>query len=118
MMMRQRIETIITTVLLLGAGIVARFLLNDGHIEGISILTTLMPFATAIYVFGGCMLQTFGFRKLAIILGIIVFVVLCTCLFYTSSLIDYIIFFVCMALVIRKSSHVCNCNGTCNNPFR
>lgn len=116
-MTKQRIETITETLLLLILSFVIHRLETCGMIEQEPPFSIIMPLATAFYLFGGCMLQTYGFKKLSLIVGAVVFFILCTCLFYSISFLDFAVFFLCMALVIRKSSKTCDCMKDCENPF-
>lgn len=114
---KKKIETIITTLCLLGLAGIVQWLNAYGKLDRYPLFATIMLIATAIYVFVGCMLQTFGFQKASLVLGVAVFFIICTCLFYSVSIIDFIIFFICMALVIRKSSRTCDCFPSCNRPL-
>lgn len=113
---KKRIETIVTTVSLLAlAGII--HWMNNSHIfvDRFPFFSTIMLVATAAYTFFGCMLQTFGFKKASLILGVADFFITCTCLFYSVELVDFIVFFICMAIIIRRSSRTCDCMP--NNPL-
>lgn len=116
MMTKQKIKTIVTTVLLIIAAQIMYFLDKAGIIQGNAVFKYCMLMMTVIYVFIGCMLQTFGHRKAAIVLGIISFFVTCTCLFYSTSFLDYGIFVICMILIMRKSVYICGEEG-CDNPL-
>lgn len=113
----RKIETIITTLCLLMLAGVLQWLNASGKLERYPLFATIMLVATAIYVFVGCILQTFGFPKAALVLGVAVFFIICTCLFYSVSIVDFIVFFICMALVIRKSSKTCDCFPECKRPL-
>lgn len=107
----QRIETIVTTLFLLGLAAAIQLLSYFKLLKYDEPFATGMLLSTAVYIFGGCVLQTMGHRKIAIVVGMIVFFILCVFLFYSISLVDFTIFFLCMALVIRKSSHMCECSS-------
>ena len=114
---KKKAETIITTLCLIGLAGVMQWLNVSGKLDRYPLFATIMLIATAIYVFVGCMLQTFGFLKAALALGCGVFFIVCTCLFYSVSVTDFIVFFICMALIIRKSSRTCDCFPSCNRPL-
>lgn len=107
----QRIETIVTTLFLLGLASAIQLLSYFNILAYDEPFATGMLLSTATYIFGGCVLQTMGHRRIAIAVGAIVFFILCIFLFYSVSLVDFTIFFLCMALVIRKSSHICECSS-------
>lgn len=111
---KKRIETIVTTIVLLVLAAILR-LLNKHHVfvDRFPFFSTIMLVATAAYTFIGCMLQSFGFKRASLVLGIADFFITCTCLFYSVELVDFIIFFICMAIIIRRSSRTCDCFG-CN----
>lgn len=113
----KKIETIVTTLCLLALAGIIQWLNASGKLERYPLFATIMLISTAIYVFVGCVLQTFNFHKAAIILGVVVFFIICTCLFYSVAVTDFIIFFVCMAVVIRKSSKTCDCFSPCERPL-
>lgn len=107
---KKRVETIVTTMVLLLLAGVLRWM-NYAHVfvDRFPFFSTIMLVATAAYTFLGCLLQTFGFKKASLILGIADFFITCTCLFYSVELVDFIIFFICMAIIIRRSSRTCDC---------
>lgn len=113
----KKIETIITTLCLMGLAGILQWLNASNKLDRYPLFATIMLVSTAIYVFVGCMLQTFGFKKASLVLGVAVFFIICTCLFYSVSITDFIIFFICMALVIRKSSRTCDCFPQCDRPL-
>lgn len=66
----------------------------------------------AVYVLGGCMLQTFGYLRTSRALGIVAFLLLCLCACYSSHLYEYVIFALCMATLLHRMSHTCECIRT------
>ncbi len=80
-------------------------------------LIYIMLIATAHYVFLGCMLQTFNLHKYSAILGFATFLVLCTCLFYSTGLLQFIICLICMTILIRRGASHCNCISEEDNIF-
>ena len=117
-MTKQRIVTICITISLLSLAIFAYLTYSLGLVPHSPGSPMTMLFSTAAFVFGGCMLQSFGHRKASLILGSIVFFILCTCLLYAVCLRDYVIFAACMTLVVTRASNNCNCMNECDNPFR
>ena len=115
--MRKRVVTIITSASLLLVAAVMHLLYTQQIIYDSCIMPIVMLIWTAIYVFGSCVLQTFKHTNMALVLGVVVFFVLCTALFYSSSIVDFITFFICMALVIRKSNKICSCLEDCKRPL-
>ena len=113
----KRIETILTTFGLLALAGVLQWLNASGKLDRYPLFATIMLVATAVYVFVGCVLQTFKFYKASLVLGVAVFFIICTCLFYSVAITDFIVFFICMALVIRKSSRTCDCFPACERPL-
>lgn len=116
-MIQQRVETILTTFALIGFSGVLHIMVFYGTLSKFPYLSTVMLTFAAIYIFGGCVLQTFGHKIASLALGVVTFFVLCTALFYSEEVLDFIVFFICMALVIRKSSHTCNCMSCGENPL-
>lgn len=106
-MIKKRVVTITITALLLIAALILGIMHSKNIIYFNVLFSEVMLVATAIYVLGGCMLQTFGHIKLSIALGVLIFGVLCTGLFYSISALDYIIFGVCIYLLIRRQSTTC-----------
>ena len=107
-MLKQRIITLSSSMLLA----VSAFTINklqSIHILPLSIFAQLMLVITAIYLVAGCMLQNFGLADAAKVLSIVIFSVLCVCLFYSVTLVDFIAFFVCMAFLLSKTSRICSC---------
>lgn len=117
-MLKKRPVTILTTAALLLTGFVIYSLHKERVIYESPFLALIMLSSTAVYVFGSCVLQTFGKVNASIILGAVVFFILCACLFYSVSIVDFIVFFICIALVIRKSNKICSCLKDCENPLR
>lgn len=77
-----------------------------------------MLVVTMIYVLGGCILQTFGHTKVVKFIGTAVFVLLCVFLFYSRHWYDFVIFALCMILVLHRSCNLCddsNCNISGSN---
>ena len=107
-MTQKRMETLIMTLLLLALAGSIHWLYVSGIISKHPIFSEIMAVATAVYVFGGCVLQTFGLRKISFVLSIIIFFVLCVCLFYSISALDFIVFIICCTLFARKASNVCD----------
>lgn len=115
---KKKIVTILTTAFLL---ILAFVIINVK--QGVTICNNginpvVMLVSTAIYVFGSCILQTFGKPTVAVVLGVIVFFILCTCLFYSVTIVEFIVFVICMYLLMRKSTTICSCLKDCENPFK
>lgn len=116
-MVKQKLLTIsITMILLLSTATVWFLAEHRAIIESPELIVTMLV-STAIYVFVGCLLQTFGHIMKSLALGVVVFFILCTCLFYSTTVLEFIAFFVCMAFVIRKSTVICNSIGDCRNPL-
>ena len=108
---QQGVETLITTLLLLGAAALIYSLVQDNIIESGQNISIGMLVGTALYAFVGCIINRLRKRRLSAILGISVFFILCIGLFYSVTLIDFISFFCCMAVVIRRSCRVCGPDG-------
>ena len=68
---------------------------------------------TMFYVLGGCILQTLGHPKIVKLIGTIVFLLLCIFLFYSIRWYDFVIFALCMYLVLHRSSNLCD-STACN----
>lgn len=112
---KKKLETILTTIGLLALAALIHWLNVSNILDRYPFFATIMLVATAIYTFFGCMLQTFGFKKASLALGVAVFFITCTCLFYSVEWVDFVVFFICMAVIIRRSSKTCDC--MCNNPL-
>ena len=117
-MIKKRAVTIVLTLLLILASIGLNIFRKVGVIKFPIMSASIMLLATAIFIFGGCMLQTFGKYKISIVLGVMIFFVLCTCLFYALSAVDYLTFAICIYLLIRRQSKTCECLPSCENPLR
>lgn len=115
---KSRLHTIVITSALLLLATLVNVLYTSDLLPDSPMMTVVMLVSTSIYMFGGCALQTFRHNTIAMVIGIIVFFILCTCLFYSNSALDFVIFFDCMGLVIYKSIKVCECLEDCKGPFR
>lgn len=115
-MTKRRIVTIILTLLLCFLTVLIRIAYVKQWVSFNPIFIELMMMATAVFVFFGCMLQSFGHPKIAVIIGDIVFVILCICVFYSKAASDIIMFVVCMFIVLKRSSTACECvrNAACS----
>ena len=63
---------------------------------------------TMVYVLGGCILQTLGHRKATLLLGTFSFLALCALLYYSTRWYDFAIFGLCMFLVLKRSTNLCD----------
>jgi len=117
-MIKKKVITILTTLSLLVAAAVINFLHQKRLLYSSPWIPITMLVFTAIYVFGSCMLQTLGHPSAALVLGVTVFFVLCTCLFYSVSILDFVTFMVSMSIVMVKYNKACGGMGKCDNPFR
>ena len=117
-LVKRRLKTIFITLSLLMIAAILYFLHEKKVIYESPIMPLVMLTWTAIYVFGSCVLQTFNKLNGAVALGVVVFFILCTALFYSDTIIDFVTFFVCMSLVIRKSTKICQCFKDCQNPLK
>ena len=108
-MTKKRIVTIVTTLLLCGIVVVLEIIWRHKLIDFNPILMQCMLIATAVLVFFGCMLQSFGHPKIAVVLSDIVFVILCICLYYCKTLEAILVFAGCMFIVLRRASNTCEC---------
>ena len=115
---KKRLITISTTLGLLMVAAIIHFLHENRALVESPMIPIAMLVCTAIYVFGSCMLQTFGKLNLSLSLGVVAFFFLCTCLFYSVSILDFIVFFACMSLLVKKSTKTCECFKDCKNPLR
>lgn len=106
---RQRIITIIITLILCTIALVLRILGDHDILQPYPIFPVVMLVLAATYTFFGCLLQNFKKRKASLALGVVVFFGLCTALFYSTTIVDFITFFLCMSIVIRRSSRLCSC---------
>lgn len=111
-MLKKRIVTISITLALFGAGLVLEELHLMDVIEYSPVVAVTMMQATAIFVFGGCILQTFGKRTLARWLAFASFFVLCVCLLYSVHIIEYASFVLCMTLLLYRSIRICDVECT------
>lgn len=117
-MIKKRIHTLLLTLSLLIAAYIRFKFSQFGILPHTPYLAMTMFISTAVYTIGSCMLQTFGHPKLALTLGCITFFIICTALFYSECFGDYAIFFICIALVIWKSTKTCECLDACDqNPL-
>lgn len=119
-MTKRRIITIVTTLLLCGIVVVLEIIWRHKLIDFNPILLQCMLVATAVLVFFGCMLQSLGHPKIAVILGDIVFVILCICVYYCKTLEDVLVFAGCMYIVLRRASTDCECvrKQSCKQPAK
>lgn len=113
---KQKIKTIILTLILIGAHACINYLQMKKILSSDPEVASVMCIITAFFVFFGCMLQTFGHRKLFIAVVAIGFFGLCICFLYSASLLDYVTFAICMFIVVYRSNKTCD--GMCNNPLR
>lgn len=113
-MTKRRIFTIILTLLLCFLTVLINIAYHKGWVTFNPVFIEWMMMSTAIFVFFGCMLQSVGHPKLSIILGDIVFVILCICVFYSKAASDIIMFVVCMWIVLKRSSSACECARQAN----
>lgn len=113
---KRKVVTIVMTLALLLSAAGVQCLNLFGVFDRYPFFVIVMLTSTAVYVFFGCMFQAFGLVKVSIGIGVVVFFILCTCLFYSVYIVDFIVFFICMAIVIHRSSHSCQCleqSGQC-----
>lgn len=75
-----------------------------------------MIVVTMIYVLGGCILQTFGHTKATLALGTIAFISLCALLYYSTRWYDFAIFGLCMFLVLKRSTNLCDVDCNLEKP--
>lgn len=119
MITKAKLITIITTSLLLVGAVLVHFIIEHRIIyENNPLVPIIMLVSTAIYVFGGCMLQTFKHFNASLALGMAAYFMLSVCLFYSDSILDFLVFLVCITCCIRKTNKVCNDLGDCKNPLR
>ena len=108
-MTKQRIITIIMTILLCSATVLLEVLWRKGIISNNPIFIQWMFTSTAVLVFFGCMLQTFGHPKIAVAISDVVFVILCICMYYSKNIADILTFIGCMFIVLKRASRACAC---------
>lgn len=72
-----------------------------------------MLVVTMIYVLGGCILHTLGYVKATKVLGTLVFLALCVFLFFAVMWYDFVIFVLCIYLVLHRSVNLCD-SEVCN----
>ena len=106
---KRKIITMCMTIFFLLCNVLTGQLWVWGYIAKYPYWARGMFAITAIYILGGCMLQTFGHIKLARILGVAAFLLLCVCAFYSECVYEYVIFALCIATVLHRMSHVCEC---------
>lgn len=108
-MTRRRIFTITLTLLLCFLTVLIHIAYKRHWVSFNPLFIEWMMMSTAIFVFFGCMLQTFGHPRISVIIGDIVFVILCVCVFYSKAASDIIMFVICMFIVLKRSSTACEC---------
>ena len=108
-MLKKRIKTLSLTLALFLIYVLIGNLNIYGYIDTYPRFARTMLVFTMIQVLGGCMLQTAGLSKLSLWLSTIVFIILCTCLFYSTKWYDFATFAVCVYIVVKRSANVCDC---------
>ena len=108
-MSRRRIFTIVLTLLLCFLTVLIHIAYQQKWVSFNPVFIEWMMMSTAVFVFFGCMLQSFGHPRIAIVIGDIVFVILCVCVFYSKAASDIIMCIVCMFIVLKRSSTACEC---------
>lgn len=114
-MTRRRIVTIVLTLILCFLTVLIHIAYKQGWVTFNPMFIEWMMMSTAAFVFFGCMLQSFGHPKIAVILGDIVFVILCICVFYSKAMSDIIMFIFCMFIVLKRCQTACDCAKGCDN---
>ena len=117
MLKRRAVTIAITVLLVLSAILIDHFYVYTGVTYRGRSLIYIMLIATAHYVFLGCMLQTFNLHKYSAILGFATFLILCTCLFYSTEFLQFIVCLLCMAILIKRGANHCNCISEEDNIF-
>lgn len=117
-MVKKRIITLAITFALLLIYIAIGNMYQYGWTDVYPRWARTMLVVTMIYTMGGCMLQTVGFRKASTALSVACFVVMCICLFYSSHWCDYVMFAICIAIILyRAAKHCSDCQDndrSCN----
>lgn len=113
-MTRRRIITIILTLVLCFLTVLIHIAYKQTWVTFNPLFIECMMMSTAVFVFFGCMLQTFGHPKIAVILGDIVFVILCICVFYSKAMSDIVMFIFCMFIVLKRCQTACDCAKSCD----
>lgn len=117
MLKRRAVTVAITVLLVLSAIAIDHLYTYTGVTYGGRSLIYIMLIATAHYVFLGCMLQTFNLHKWSEILGFIIFLILCICLFYSTEFLQFMICLLCMTILIKRGSNHCACISDKDNIF-
>lgn len=112
-MTKRRIITIILTLLLCFLTVLIHIASKKQWVTFNPLFIEWMMMSTAAFVFFGCMLQSFGHPRISMILGDIVFVVLCICVFYSKAMSDIIMFIICMFIVLQRTATACECVKQC-----
>lgn len=111
-MLKKRIITLFLTLVLLSLGLILDELHLMKVIEFSTTAAVTMLDATAVFVLGGCMLQTFGHTALARALSFAIFFVLCVCLLYSVHVLEYVVFALCMVLLLYRTVRMCDTECT------
>ena len=102
--MKRKIEIIGQTLFLLVTLLVIHCLWIKGVYSRFPALPFIMITATATYIVLSYILQVLNKRRSAVMLGSVVFVLICICFVYALEPVDFKAFVVCMILVIRRST--------------
>ena len=119
MITKRRIVTIVLTLSLCAITVVLEvFWRCTSLLHHTPLFAQWMLISTAIFVFFGCMLQSLGHPRWSVVLGDLVFVILCVCVFYSKEATDILMFVLCMWLLLRRSAHACECvrEQMCSKP--
>lgn len=104
----KRVRTLATTFGLLILNVVIGELWHFHFISDYPLFPRAMLIIAMGHTMGRCMLTSFGHRKVATALSVTGFIMLCICLFYAVSFLDYAVFALCMGLLLHRVNSDCS----------